>query len=1127
MQYITKFTRNKPIAECVALNLPDISLPSDLWSAEAAVKSRRSWRKRWLKQGQFAHRYIDPEKKSATQAYYVEQLDELIKALWEVFQFVENLHVTRPDNDRIDEFIVHLCLVGRYQDATKLLTDLLEDQRLVQGDDAPAVGQSHLRLACLSLALDSMQPAARHAERAFEIWASNLGEKSPEAGRCLLLLAEMALWTGELEVAQKHIDSVRSPDLDGEEELSLNHVRALHLQAVLRGITRNFQDALATTREASALLQDLDAGADPTLPAKYRVFEGILNRKLRRWEEAHQCLADARGQLQDLIPVHHIDMARTMVAQGRLSMLRQDVDQADALLEQALGIFDKLPNARLEQLMTSTLRARLCRMQDRLPDANQAIRKGARAHKKLSVPNAEWQFRLQLEEAHLKLLDGKFEEAIPILRSLLERTDGFTAKSQTGELRLLLGKAYVGLGTPEEARTELMQAIQQFEDAAPTAEELELTCKAQVELALLWLDAQETVKAKEAVTAAHTTMNDLHNFHSPELEGKCEWVWGRIATMELNWPRAERHFRDALSHFSAVGKKKRDWASVVACRYELGLSLVRQGQLAQAVEELKLLTSSKNQRKLLSEDQRIFIQYTMGQGLLAEGELEQAHKLVLKAYKLLMEHPHPSSIRDHQMYEVRNQMGFLHLTLGKGQAAIGVFQLMLTDLQEFFATERELEAGVHMQLGMALQERASLKEASRHFQKCLDIRLALEGNSTRGVFLTRERLADVLEAQGADDAAVRELELLIQHSPEPAHASSNQRFAFRVARMQHDRGHMKPARERLEQLIAWKEAGHPTAVDSSHCLLILAQIHRHGNQLQQARALLQEAESAVPAQPDYEVLAQIQQNLADLDMQSGNRREAIRHLTSAQASFGKADNQMECWNCLRNLAKMSWQGQHREEAVKYLSEALELAKANPKLIKKPKLINLYLELGSRYAEMEQVSKALRSYKEGVQTANVKKSTKHIPAAARCLSQTAELLAVHKPQQVEKKYRQIINMYQPEVQPDTLLAESHLELGLLLWHRNQLQDALRHMSAAHQIFQDIDRSTSQAAMKTKQYRALLHSDLGHTAEARDIVDNELRPLLQVPPKLRPRMSVDNVNDHLHLLDLQGHLAIPES
>ncbi len=1118
MHYISEFTRSKPIAVCVALKLPKVQLPQTLGSDNSHPNSRH-WRKNWRTQMDTAFNTMGIEKKNVSQSHYQGLLEKLEQALHSVY--ARFLLGTVPDptiTDRLD-LIRDLCILGRYADACRYLNQTIALQTLEDGNDSLELANSYRWLARMQLS--SGHDDARHnAQTARDIYISNLGHNNPDGFACDLIVAETALSQEDLTVAQDIVSDILVRAAVSQTPVPLVEARALHLQALVAGIQRKLPLALEHARKASTRIQD-SVEDDPLLLPKYRMFEAILHRKMAQWDEACACFEHAHIRLRTLLPDHHFDMGYLILEAGRFYMLKEDLEQARTLLEQAQVIFAKLEHAKLERLITATFLARLHRIGGHFKPAKHMIRRGRKAGNKLQTANskwlqaanAEWQFRIELERAHILLLDGKYAEAEPSLQALLHDRSQLMTPSQQGELHLLLGQAQWQQHNLDAAKASLQQALHFLHHPMLVAEDLHLRTRVLLDLAELRIMEQNPANARQAVQDAQHNLA-LHTLEQEWLTGRSAYLQGRIALMTEDYLQAQSHFEQALAHLESSTAPCDNLSA--SCTLWLAQSLLKSDHIARVVAVLQPMVDSQEYKHLAAQEDRMRVLYFLALALYAEEDIDTAFKYGQRAYKCLGKLP-DGHLSHTEEYEIRRFIGSLHLYKNQYQPAIEILCTLL-DMNTRLSLVPVSVASIHDQLAGAYLHLKQLAKAEDHWRQCLAIYQQVHAPTSLPVCQVRARLAGVLKRRDQWDQALHEYLILDQHSPPSLPRQ------YTIAHLQYRLGQMAPAQERLEQLVQSPDRLRDAGLDPLNLFLLLSRIHISCRRPQTARSVLQEVLARFGRQSSDGVIAEVNQTLAELMEQQGDLAAAVTYWQQALTRHETQGATESIWQCCRKLFRLSWQHRQYEASLGYGNAALKLATAHAALFKKPRIIRLCLDLGAKYATLGKPSEAFKCYGKGVALADVNKSRKHVPLAAQCFLATADLLTLSQPAEAERKHQRIQDLYKrKEIQPDTTLAQSCMQYGLLLWDRNELERALRAMTSAHDAHQHVADQAEHAPVPhsqimTLQYLILLHADLGQPKQALSLLSDQLQSLMQrLPHKDIPRqLALTTVQDQVHLL-----------
>ncbi len=1128
MYYIAEFTRSKPVAVCMQLNLPKDPLPPTL-GPDNSLSNSRNWSKSTSVVS--AINATRGKIKQVSQSYCQSQLKELEQALHSVFHTrLPLVMASDPDIDDRLALIQDLCTLGRYADACRYLKQTIGLQG--DGNDLLDLADSYRKLAHMQLA-SGHGDASHNAQTARDIYISKLGRNHPHMFACELILAETALHQEDLTVAQDVVSDILDRAVASQTPPPLVEARALHLQALITGIQGKLSHALDNVQKASTCIQDnVD---DPLLRPKYRMLEAILYRKMDQWDEAHTCFDQVHTQLRTLLPDKHRDMGHLILEKGRFYMLQGDLERAANLLKEAKDTFI-LEHTKLERLIAATCLARLYRIGGHFKDAARMIRHGREAGDKLHAANAKWQFRMELEYAHILLLDGEYVEAVSHLQDLLRDRSQLMTSSRQGELYLLLGQAQWQQHNLDAATDSLQQALCSLRHPMQVAEDLHLRTRVLLDLTELWIMKQDPVNALQTVQEAQRNL-DLHTLEQEWLTGRSAYLQGRIAMMTEDYLQAQSHFGQARAHLKS-NTEPRDNNLPASCKLWLAHSLLKSDstadwwlrntltlssrarslpkstRIAEVVTILQPMVDSREDKHLKEED-RIQVHYFLALARCAEGSIDIAFKHGQRAYKDLGKLP--DRHRPHaEEYNIGQFMGRLYLEKCQYPAAIRVLHALQEDMNE-----RALApvSAIHDLLAQAYLRLNQLAEAEDHWRQCLAIyQQSPAPTSVQHIYQVRAWLADVLERQGQLDQALCQYMFLDQHSPTSP-------TSLKIAHLQYRLGHLDPAQERLEQLVQSPARLQDVNLEPLNVFLLLSQVHKERQQFDDARTVLQDALARFGNQSSDGVVAEVNQILAELMEQQGDLAAAITYWQQALTRHETQGETESIWQCLQKLFRLSLKYKQYEASFRYGNAALKLTTAHSALFKNKKtcIIHLCLDLGENYATHGKLNEAFRCYKKGIDVADVT-NQEHVCLAAQCHLAKAKLLTPSASAAAEQQHQQIQNLYKrKEIQPDDVLAQSHMQYGLLLWDRNELETALWAMSSAYDAAQHVTAqadhasiiSDSQLISMTLQYQILLYADLRQLEKALNLL-KKLQPLMQgLSRKDRP-ISLTTVQEQVHLL-----------
>ena len=595
MRYMAEFSRNKPLAQCVALSLPRVRFPGP----EASPQQIRASCKAWRKHAAVAKRRIKKESLKDLPSGYAAQLAAITDLLDRLTPLIARGHETQPRAEFLGHCVSDLMTLGLYAPALQYQSLLLEDlaaQNDAQDASAPALAlaQGHLRMAELLREQPDLSRARAQAQQARSLCAAQDGATQLAARRCALFIAEIGLYQEDVEPAFAQAAAVRRALGDEHGDDLALECRALRIQAIARAVQRDFKAALAQVKAALAAGQAARLDARwATLP-KLKVFAGILLRKLRQWDEAEAAFREAETELAALFAPGHLDMGRTAMEIGRFHCLKQDFDQAEASLRQALATFKPLARAHLELAIASAFQARLLRVRGKRQRAWKMVEQGMKACAKQPVAHSEWAYRIQLERAYLLFGEGQFAEAIPCLQALLARARPSARDPHSGELHLLLGRAHMARQEMPEAQAALTQAL-----ACPAdPEDFPLRAHARLDLATARLGLGHHRAARRA---AESVLRDLDRaaLDREFLRGRCAYVLGRSCRLTGDLQQADAHLQFARDRLAP------DPGLAAECRLWIGDTCLEQGDHGLAIEALQGLVKDKSLKHLRREEDRI------------------------------------------------------------------------------------------------------------------------------------------------------------------------------------------------------------------------------------------------------------------------------------------------------------------------------------------------------------------------------------------------------------------------------------------------------------------------------------------------------------------------------------------
>ena len=1107
MRYMAEFSRNKPLAQCVALSLPRVRFPGP----EASPQQIRASCKAWRKHAAVAKRRIKKESLKDLPSGYAAQLAAITDLLDRLTPLLARGHETQPRAEFLGNCVSDLMTLGLYAPALQYQSLLLEDlaaQNDAQGASAPALAlaQGHLRMAELLREQPDLSRAREQAQQARSLCAAQDGATQLAARRCALFIAEIGLYQEDVEPAFAQAAAVRRALGDEHGDDLALECRALRIQAIARAVQRDFKAALARVKAALAAGQAARLDARWATVPKLKVFAGILLRKLRQWDEAEAAFREAETELAALFAPGHLDMGRTAMEIGRFHCLKQDFDQAEASLRQALATFKPLARAHLELAIASAFQARLLRVRGKRQRAWQMVEQGLKACAKQPVAHSEWAYRIQLERAYLLFGEGQFAEAIPCLQALLARARPSARDPHSGELHLLLGRAHMARQEMPEAQAALTQAL-----ACPAdPEDFPLRAHARLDLATARLGLGHHRAARRAT---ESVLRDLDRaaLDREFLRGRCAYVLGRSCRLTGDLQQADAHFQFARDRLAP------DPGLAAECRLWIGDTCLEQGDHGLAIEALQGLVKDKSLKHLRREEDRIKTWYLYGLALYLAGNLEAAWKRVQTAYDGMAKCA--SSLRASKLpSEIRLLMGNLAAITGRHKTVVKVLGPLLAE-----APARSPERlGIHGLLGQACWNLEQRKQACAHFETCLPLALELHGPQAPTTLQVREQLAYALQALDEPARAATELEALLQYAAGPAYAASKPKWTLTLAELQYRLGRLDAARRALARLPADMTPAKRTGEQRIFVrrAQLESRIERAANRPDSARRVLRQAlAERLPADLDPE-WADAHVMLADLDQETQAREAAVWNLRAALALYRAHDARERSIECGLQIAACLWQDGQRRDSLRELGAVLAWVEAKPDAASPNARLGLYLTQGRRLACVGRKQEALAHWRQAIRIGTGCRGSKRLPLLAQCQLEAARLETAAA---AEKRYRWIQWEYKRQKRkPDKTLALSCLQYGIILWDRNELQPAFDQLQKAHALFGATADAEAPAALATRHYLALWHADAGAADEARAL----LQSLLAVPRRALPAaLSPALLRDHLALLAPPGQFPLP--
>ena len=1105
MQYMAEFSRDKPLAQCVALSLPRMRFPDPGASPQQIRASYRNWRK----QTAVAKRRLQKERLKDLPAGYEDQLADIAAVLARLTPFIALGDDAQSRTAFLDSCASDLMTLGLYAPARQYQSRLLQELT-AQNGDALDLAQGHLRMAELLREQPDPSRAREHAQQAQSLFAAQGGAAQAAARTCALFIAELDLCQADVTRACAQAAAVRNDLRRGDADDRALECRALRIQAIAQAMQRAFESALACVQEALAVGQAGPWDARGTTLPKLKVFAGILLRKMRRWDEAETAFREAQAELAALFAPGHLDMGRTAMEAGRLHFLKQDFDQAEEALRQALAIFQPLAHAHLELAIASAFQARLLRVRGKRQRAWKMVAQGLKACAKPSAVQSEWAYRLQLERAYLLFGENKFAAAIPCLQELIARGRPGARDPHIGELHLLLGRAHMEQQEVPAAQAALAQALAHPVDP----EDFPLHAHAQLALAEIWLWQGRDQEARRAAEGMLRVLDDAP-LDKEWLRGRCAYLVGRSC-------RATGDLTQALAHFQAAcDRLAPDPGWVAECRLWLGDTYLEQGRHGLAIEALQVLVQGKTLNHLRREEDRIKTLYLYGWALSAAGNGEAGWKRVQTAYERLEKGG--AQLRASPLAsDIRLMTGNLAFTTGRHKTAVRILTALLEEAPRPVSRSADRLA-IHNLLGQAFRRLGQYQAARTHFEACLPLALDLHGPRAAATLQVREQLVDAWLALEEPDRAVRELETLLKHSAQPDHSLSKRRWRLTLAEWQYRLGRLDEARNALAQLPDGTPPKEQTQEGRQAFLRraqLESQIYRASDQPDEAQRVLRQAIAWRPVDDLHPKWADIHVALADLERGAYAMEATICNLRAALALYQANDCREKSVECGFRLATDLWRAAQRKASLRELDALLTWMEEKPEAVNLNARLRLYLTQGQRLARLGRNEEALSHWRRALSVGADRRGSKHLPLRAQC---QLEIAAREAPPIAEKRHQWIQREYKrTKCKKDRTLARSCLQYGIILWDRNELQPACDQLQKAHAIFCAADAADAPAALKTRHYLALWHADVGAWDEARTL----LQSLLAVPPRALPAsLSPVLLRDHWALLTSPGQFPLP--
>ncbi len=266
---------------------------------------------------------------------------------------------------------------GETPAALPLLEEALEIQLRSFDEVHPEVATTFSTLGSVYSRSGDVDRAREHFRRALEIRRQIYGDDHPIVARSLTNLGYFLDARGEHEGAEPVLREAVDIFRRLSDPRQLDYPRSLINLSRNRGRQGDHQEAEELIREA---LEMTHRAVDPEHPIMSRlgIALGDALAAQDRLAEAAVAYRDALERRRATLPEGHSLIALPLVFLARTELKRQDLRQAELLLEEALDIFRE---QRLEDWLTAEAYILLgsCRMQQlRAPEAEELLREGLR-----------------------------------------------------------------------------------------------------------------------------------------------------------------------------------------------------------------------------------------------------------------------------------------------------------------------------------------------------------------------------------------------------------------------------------------------------------------------------------------------------------------------------------------------------------------------------------------------------------------------------------------------------------------------------------------------------------------------------------------------------------------------------
>ncbi|HSF14077.1 MAG TPA: CHAT domain-containing protein [Vicinamibacteria bacterium] len=297
---------------------------------------------------------------------------------------------------------------ARYQRAIDILERASELDEMALARGLNNLGETYRRLGRLDASETILRRALRIRLR------TDHPEESPwpESASTYTSLGELLQDKGEFSQARRYFEAALEimPDWFGKD--AHRYAETLSMLAVLLEETGNWEKALELQSQSLGIrLSKLASDRDPRI-ARTRFRLGSLFIQEGNLTRAGKELELAQSIQEEKLPLDHTDLAETLVTKAEWHEIRNELRSAEAELERAISIYERLSPDHAALIEPLEQLARVRRKLDDVNGAESAVARGVRIAESFYGPESPNLARLLHERSLLLSRHGYTEDAL-------------------------------------------------------------------------------------------------------------------------------------------------------------------------------------------------------------------------------------------------------------------------------------------------------------------------------------------------------------------------------------------------------------------------------------------------------------------------------------------------------------------------------------------------------------------------------------------------------------------------------------------------------------------------------------------------------------------------------------------